>query len=175
MLYSHRIKRKSQLDPLKTVGGAILVIAVLVLLIVIGVIPIGKKTTEISGLGPSMDATCLASSRFTLGPEASGIDTDNDKRDDYACDSCVCEKGCNNNLREKGGDDSDGDTLPDICDAAPNDRSNFKFSKENCPLEKLLNVSRTRMQCRPTAVQAPAAQPQQAPANPPVPQPWELT
>ena len=112
--------------------------------------PIGEKASDISAMSPSVDALCIASS-VNLQSTQQKVDDDNDGRDDYTCDTCVCKSPiCNNNLREKGGADSDGDYLPDICDAAPNDKTNYDFNNQTCPQDKLLPLQKPwGKQCRP--------------------------
>ena len=127
----------------------VVVIALIVLFVVyFGLIkPGGKIATGITAMGPSVDELCVARSKLVTGER---VDIDGDGRQDYLCDSCVCSSGCNNKLKENGGDDSDGDHLPDKCDSVDNDKTKYEFDKTVCPENSLINLGGAyKKQCRP--------------------------
>lgn len=93
--------------------------------------------------------------------QGTGTDIDKDGFPD-GCDNCVCEtpdngvSPCKNNeiddkgkaIVTPGGKDKDNDGLPDICDEKPDDPTNVKFNKINCPKKDLRDIKAFGMQCR---------------------------
>jgi len=110
--------------------------------------PIPGLGAEVTAMGPSVDKLCVTRSK-TFGEIT---DDDEDGRDDYLCDSCVCldKSKCSNEVGAKGGADNDGDGLPAICDKDDKDKTNRAFNPVACPEKDLLELgSPWGKQCRP--------------------------
>ena len=143
MLHPNKLKKKAiEGGPLTTVIIFVILIVFAALMIFGPVKKSGTSASQITAMGPSTDELCIARSKMITGER---VDIDADGRDDYLCDSCVCQN-CNNDKN-----DMDKDKLPDCCDAKPADRSDYSFNTAKCPEKDLIDLGGIwKKQCRPT-------------------------
>lgn len=128
--------------------GFILALLILGVVYYVAIRPVPELGKGAVAIGPTKDKLCVTRSEAF----GEGEDDDRDKRDDYLCDSCVCDEKsyCSNDLKSQGGADNDGDGLPWVCDKDDTDKTNIEFHPINCPENKLLNLGDVwGKQCRP--------------------------
>ena len=124
--------RKAQLDPLQKVGGALLVIALVIIMLVLIIRFVRTPAEEFFGERIEMLADSACKSQGQLGGR-DFEDKDGDKRPDLSCDNCI--PGDNDN-------DKDNDGVPDACDYdAENNKIGFCYkAKQDCSKSKCCDI-----------------------------------